>query len=46
VAVPKGSIAPKVEAVLKHLEHGGTRALLARLDEALPRNCLESSREA
>lgn len=29
-----GSMAPKVEAVLKFLEHGGKRAIIAHLDEA------------
>ena len=37
---------PKAEAAFKFLEHGGKRAIIARLDEALPRSCLESSLEA
>jgi carbamate kinase len=31
----KGSMAPKVEAALKFIEHGGKRAIIAHLDEAL-----------
>jgi len=30
-----GSMAPKVEAALKFIEHGGKRAIIAHLDEAL-----------
>jgi len=30
-----GSMAPKVEAALKFIEHGGKRAIIAHLDQAL-----------
>ena len=32
----KGSMGPKVEAALRHVEGGGTRAIIAHLDRALP----------
>jgi carbamate kinase len=32
----KGSMGPKVEAAIRHLENGGRRAVIARLEHALP----------
>ena len=32
----KGSMAPKVEAAIRHIEAGGRRAIIAALEGALP----------
>jgi carbamate kinase len=32
----KGSMGPKVEAVIRHLQAGGRRAIISHLDRALP----------
>jgi carbamate kinase len=32
----KGSMGPKVEAAVRHLEAGGRRAIIAHLERALP----------